>query len=114
MEWFFRCFSGLLMVCVLISLAGTLKNLCSPRRSAPAVVVERSQKCFPLSNGFQRKDRQEYAVTFFLPQSQKTLSFTVSRSLYEAAPAGADGMLVWRGSWLCRFSPKSAVTAENR
>lgn len=103
MAWFFQIFFGLIGVCVVLALASFLKNCVSRERKEPAVVKERKQNLFPMSLGTARRDRTEYELVFFLPKSNKTVSFTVSNRIYGSYPVGTGGILTSRGTLFIRF-----------
>ena len=103
MGWLFRGFFCLLAVCILIALAGWIRNLCAAERTCKAVVRERSKRVFPMMTGFSRKDRVECRLTFFLPEENRSLTFEVSEELYEQCPVGTGGTLTYRGTGLRAF-----------
>lgn len=105
MEWFFRAFFGLIVLCLVIYAGMACKDLLSPRRSGPAVVRTRRKKLFPMTVGLVRKDRFEYEVEFFLPEAQETKTLLVSAAVYQTCQAGCSGELTWQGERFIRFTP---------
>lgn len=103
MQWFFRIMFGMMGLCLLVWLAGLGHNFLQPKQSGTAILRQKKQAVFPVSNGFKRNDRMEYQLVFFLPEGRKDLSFTVSPELYEACTEGAGGMLTYQGSRLVHW-----------
>lgn len=83
------------------SLAGSEgKGSADPEAEQACRCASEKKMLFPMSNGFRRNDRMEYQLTFFLPETQEDLTFTVSPDLYAACDEGAGGRLTYQGSRL--------------
>ena len=107
MQWFFRIMFGMMAGCRIVWLIGKGRNFLLPKQSSAAILRQKKQAVFPVSNGFKRNDRMEYQLVFFLPESRRDLSFTVSPALYETCAEGAGGVLTYQGSRLVNWESSS-------
>lgn len=105
MEWFFRIFFGMIVLCLAIYAGMACKDLLSPERSGHAVVRARRKKLFPMTVGLARKDRFEYEVEFFMPKGQTVKTLMVTEKDYQVCEVGCTGELSWQGNRFIRFVP---------
>jgi hypothetical protein len=109
MTWFFRGFFGLIGLCLVLWLLGALKNALSPKREDLAVVQGRRRERFPLSTAGVRKDREEYLLTFFLPECGRTVTLRVSDRVYAQCQTGLGGTLRRRGDRFLSFQTRNGL-----
>jgi hypothetical protein len=109
MSWLFQGFFGLIGLCLVLWLLGAAKNALSPKKQEKAVVQSRQRERFPLSVAGVRKDREEYSLTFFLPESGKTMTLRVSGQVYAQCQTGLGGILTSRGERFLSFQTQAGL-----